>query len=626
MVVVEPAATWSHADAPVPVTVDDPIWGNPLAPVTVVVFTDYQCPFCSKLHSTLRILQDAYGEARLRIVFKHNPLPFHDNARSAAIAAETVRALGGNRAFWIFSDLAFSNQTSLQPQQFEEWARIAGVDPIRLRTELQNETYARKVDEDAALAARLGARGTPTCFVDGVQIVGAQPPEKFTEVIDAHQARAATLVRQGTPADRVYSTIARDEWKPAPPAGTPSTPPAASDTNVWKVPVGIAPVRGPANALATIVVFSDFQCPFCARASGTMQELLTRYPNDVRIVWKDRPMAFHQRAKAAAIFAREARAQKGDRAFWTAHDKLFANTTQLEEEDLARYGGELGLNVPRLRNSIKSNAFAAQIGQDEALATSLNVTGTPTFFVNGRRLVGAQPIDKFVKIVDEELIKARALVRSGTAASQVYARIQRDAKVPTAAAVAAGGAAEPEKKTLPAPGAGQPSRGGRNAAVVIQMFSDFQCPYCARVEPTLAELEKKYGSRLKIVWRNLPLAFHNNAQLAAEAAMEAFAQKGGASFWQYHDKLFAHQGDPGGLERPALEAYASELGLNLVRFRNALDNHTHAAAVKADADIATAAGISGTPSFVINGYALSGAQPQAEFERLIDRVLGERRH
>jgi len=610
-------SAWDHSTAPVPVSPDDAILGDPLAPVTLVVFSDLQCPFCSRLQATLRALRDRYGEDKLRIVFKHNPLPFHQYAKDTAIAADAVRALGGSRAFRVFTDLAFANQQMLGTNAVDDWARAAGIDLARFHAELQNPIHATRVEQDMALAQRLGARGTPHTFIDGVSIGGAQPIERFSETIDDHLRRAQDLLRSGTPADRVYPELSRQQYQPPSQDEAPAAPaPAPDDTTVHKVPVGIAPVRGPRSALVTVVMFGDFQCPFTARASATVAELLARYPGDVRLVWKDHPLTFHARARAAAIFAREARAQRGDAMFWNAYDKLLASNRNFEDSDLDQYARDLGLNVQRLRNSIKANAFAHQIDDDIALSDKLKASGTPTFFINGRRLVGAQPIERFTRIVDEEIAKARAMVARGVPAAQVYDRIMRDARMP---------APEPEpamdRKTVPAPTAAQPWRGAPGARIVVQQFSDFQCPFCARVEPTIAELQKKYAGRIKIVWRNLPLPFHANAQLAAEAAYEAFKQKGNDGFWRYHDKLFEHQSDPGGLERPALETYASELGLDMVRFRNALDNHTHATAVQADADIAEAAGIIGTPGFVINGFFVSGAQPPSAFEHVIDAIL-----
>jgi protein-disulfide isomerase len=247
------------------------------------------------------------------------------------------------------------------------------------------------------------------------------------------------------------------------------------------------------------------------------------------------------------------------------------------------------------------------------LAMDLNARGTPHFFVNGRRVTGAQPFEKFQSLIDEQLGKAKALLAAGTPRAKVYDELMKEGKEPP----------PPEKKTLPPPPPDAPSKGPAGAKVVIQEFSEFECPFCKRVGPTMKEIEQEYGNKVRIVWRHLPLPFHQNAQLASEAAQEAFAQKGSAAFWQYHDKLFDAQGTPGGLERPNLEKIAGEVGLDMTKFKAALDSRKHKERIEKDAAAAKEAGINGTPGFVINGYFLSGAQPTAAFKKLIARAMKE---
>jgi protein-disulfide isomerase len=157
----------------------------------------------------------------------------------------------------------------------------------------------------------------------------------------------------------------------------------------------------------------------------------------------------------------------------------------------------------------------------------------------------------------------------------------------------------------------------------MQIFSDFECPFCKRVAPTLEALQKEFGNDLRIVWRNYPLDFHKHARLAAIAALEARAQGGDSAFWRMHDRIYAGQTDPGGLERDRLESYAAELGLDRARFSRALDDGRHDAALTADRSIAAAANITGTPSFVVNGYFISGAQHIAKFRKIVRRALAE---
>jgi protein-disulfide isomerase len=328
------------------------------------------------------------------------------------------------------------------------------------------------------------------------------------------------------------------------------------------------------------------------------------------LVWKDRPLSFHADAEPAALFASEARKQKGDKAFWEAHKLLFENQGKFKMENFEEYAKTLNLNWNSVKNAIENKTHLAAITADADLADSLKATGTPHMFINGRRISGAQPIENFKKIIDEEMTKAEALVTSGTAKNAVYEATMKTAQ--------SGSAAEAvEKKDVPAPTADNPYKGGKNAKIIVQLFSDFECPFCGRIEPTMTQLLEKYGDKIQVVWRNLPLPMHKNAKLAAEAAVEVHKQKGNDGFWAFHDILFKNQR---ALTRADLEKYAEEVGCDMAKFRAALDNNTHTKLVEADAAIASKAGISGTPASVVNGYFLSGAQPISAFEKMIKQV------
>jgi protein-disulfide isomerase len=606
----ESATTWSDSGSPIPVASDDPMWGKRDAPVTMVVFSDFECPFCSRIEGTIDQVKQQYGPDKVRVLWKNQPLPFHKAARPAAVAAATVHALAGNEAFWKFHKSAFANQKALTRENFEKWAQEAGVNMQKFKEALDKNTYADKVDKDAALAGKLGVRGTPHTIVNGVSVNGAQPLEKFKEVVDAQLKEAQALTAQGKKKNEVYVELTKKNWKEKPAAPEGDTREPAEDKTVWKVPAGDSPVRGAADALVTVIVFSEYQCPFCKRVEPTFEQLLKDYEGKVRIVWKDRPLPFHNRAEPAAVLAREARKVKGDAGFWAAHDLLFENQPKFEDENLQEYAKKLGLNWVTVKDAIDKKKHAEGIGADVALADAVNAKGTPHMFINGRRIVGAQPVDKFKAIVDEELKKAEELVKGGTPKAKVYETIMKDAKEPPPPP-------PPEKKDVPAPTADNPFKGGKNAKIVIQLFSDFQCPFCGRVEPSLEQVLAKYGDKVKIVWRNLPLPFHQDAQLAAEATVEVFKQKGNNGFWKYHDVLFNNQKTPDGLKRPALEKYAEELGVDMTKFRAALDNRTHKAFVEAEAKMANGAGISGTPASVVNCYFVSGAQPFDQFDKMI---------
>lgn len=598
----------------VPISAHDPTWGARNALVTIVEFSDFQCPFCSRVEPTLAQLQETYGPDKLRIVWKNQPLPFHPNARPAAEAAQGVFALGGDAAFWKFHDAAFRDQRSLSPASYEQWAADAGVDVKKLRAGLATNAWGAKIDRDMALGTSLGANGTPSFFINGTTLTGAQPVDKFKSIIDEELRKANAKLAAGTPRNRLYAVMAEENRKNAPKPNDDNgdDEPAPNANAIYKVPVGAGPMRGPKNAAVTIIEFSDFQCPYCKRAEETLKQLLLAHPTDVRIIWKNEPLPFHPRAEPAAELAYEARAQQGDVGFWKAHDRIFDYQPKLEDADLDTLATALGLNLDKVHAAIKTHKYKGIFDTDSAQADDFKATGTPHFFINGKRLVGAQPLEKFEAIIKDELVRAHAEQAKGTAPAALYEALVKDGSGP----------AEPEKKSVPA-AVNAPTRGNSAAKVTIQEFSDFQCPFCKRAEDTVAEVLKNYPTQVKIVWRNTPLPMHANANLAAQASMEVYRQKGGAGFWRMHDLLFQNQGVPKGLERTALDGYAKQLGLDMTTWQSSLDSESHKAEVELDSKVAAAAGISGTPAFVINGYFLSGAQPYAAFKKLIDRAIAD---
>jgi protein-disulfide isomerase len=616
----------------VPVTADQPSKGPADALVTIVEISDFECPFCARVGPTLQQIMNDY-RGKVRIVWRNNPLPFHQNAGPAANAAMEAFAQKGNDGFWRMHDLLFANQRALTRPDLERYAEQIGLDMAKFRAALDNNAHNAKIQADQALAGQLGANGTPGFFINGRQLMGAQPIEAFKTIIDDEIQRAERLVRTGVPKSRVYAELTRNgrtsAAPPQQPAGgdAPQPPRRVPDPNaVYNVPVGDSPVRGPADALVTIVMFSDYQCPFCKRVEPTIDQIVETYGRDVRIVWKDNPLSFHQNALPAAQVARYAHTRG---KFWEMHAKLFENQQALDNDSLVRYAQELGLDPNAARAAITNNQFQAQITADQQLAQRLGASGTPAFFINGRNLRGAQPFEAFKALIDEELAKARAKVAAGTPRNRVYEEIIRNGANEARFIEQAAPAAQPQEPDADrvyqiAVPRNAPRKGGRNAKVIIQQFSDYQCPFCSRVEPTVNQILETYGDRVQIVWRDYPLPFHNNAMPAAEAAREVFAQGGEAKFWAYHAKLFENQR---ALERADLERYAEEIGgINMARFRQALDNRTHQAAVQADMDAVRNAGAQiGTPSFFINGRLLQGAQPFDAFKQAIDRALAEAR-
>ena len=162
-------------------------------------------------------------------------------------------------------------------------------------------------------------------------------------------------------------------------------------------------VRGTKDAPITIVEFSDFQCPFCKTATATVKQVLERYPGKVKWVFRDFPLtAIHPAAPKMHEAARCA-AEQGK--FWEYHDVLFEQSPRQDTDDLKQYAKDLKLDGAAFAQCLDSGKHEAAVTKDIEEGARLGVTGTPTFFINGRQLVGAQPLTAFQKIIDGELAK-----------------------------------------------------------------------------------------------------------------------------------------------------------------------------------------------------------------------------
>jgi protein-disulfide isomerase len=172
-----------------------------------------------------------------------------------------------------------------------------------------------------------------------------------------------------------------------------------------QVAVGpLDPMDGPASAPITLVEFSDFQCPFCQRVVPTLKQVREKYGDKVRVVWKDFPLTqIHPQAFDAAVAGNCAREQG---KFWQLHDRLFPNQQALQPEFLKRYAVDAGLDAEKFNACLDSSKYQQKVQDAIDMGTRLGVSSTPTVFINGRVVSGAQPLDVFSAVIDEELARA----------------------------------------------------------------------------------------------------------------------------------------------------------------------------------------------------------------------------
>ena len=383
--------------------------------------------------------------------------------------------------------------------------------------------------------------------------------------------------------------------------------PGFDPTLVYKVPRGSGPSEGPADAPITIVAWSDYACGYCNRVQPTLDRLERLYPGQIRWVHRTLPLDEDYTLAAEASLAPAAQGK-----FKPMHGRLFAlrgRVTRAEAELVAR---EIGLDMIRFRGDLDAGTYRQAIAADMADAETLGVSGTPTFFINGRPVTGSQSLKIFVDTVEDELARAAKMRESKPA--DLY-----DALVASGKPAAEPTDADHEPFQLdPAVayrvGLGLPGHqlGPDDAPVTIVEWSDFQCPYCMKQAPVLAHVRQKYGAQVRVVYRPMPMAFHRDAMLAAEAGAAAAAQ---GKFWPFHDQVWAHFGK---LSRADLDDFAKAAGLDMTAFDAALDERRYHNAIVAEASAAEALGVDGTPTLFINGLPLVGSRDETSLDRVID--------
>ncbi len=353
-------------------------------------------------------------------------------------------------------------------------------------------------------------------------------------------------------------------------------------------------VKGVDAAPITIIEYADFQCPSCRQAGSVLDEVIKGYPGEVGILFKHYPSATNPQSVLAHKAALAASEQG---KFWEMHDRLFAHTGAITEEVLKRYAQELGLDLPQFLRTLHEPRLQEMLDRDIREAKGFGVTHTPTFFINGKKLVGARSASDFKRVIDETLGLAHPVDTPPSPPAPVPTK-PAPVKVDTAGAYALG----PE-----------------SAPVVIVEFSDFQCPFCAKVIPTLKEVVKKYPKEVRLVFKHFPLAFHKDAPLAHEASMAAGEQ---GKFWEMHDLIFENRA---AMKRENLLAHAEKLNLDIKKFTAALDSGKYKAVVEKDIAEGSRLGVTGTPTFFVNGERLVGAKPLQVFSDKIDAALAAKK-
>lgn len=425
---------------------------------------------------------------------------------------------------------------------------------------------------------------------------------------------------------------------------------------------------GPSDAPVTVVAFIDYQCPYCARAHEILEQVLEKYGEKVRIVFKHNPLAFHPDAELAAQAVLAAR-DLGK--FPEMHRKLLANQSELDRDKLIEYAAEVGLDSGEFQTALDSGHFADVVKADVALAEKVGVNATPYFFVNGREVRGAKPLQAFSRIIDEELAGPKAPTRwieriEPTEMKTKQTRVEPEDLLPAGSAdamilrhisevhkelrslreevkqlrsamaqmarqqVGQGEGAFRASGVVPTVSLDDdPVRGSQDAKVGIVVFSDYQCAYSRKAAlHVLPAVQKAYidTGKVQLILRDCPQDYHTQAKGAAVAANCAGKQ---GHYWEMHDALFQRDG---ALSPSVYEDIARELKLDLAEFRGCVKDPAELEEVEADRKDADSSGLGlrVTPTFfigrvdghqLVNAYKLSGVKTYEDFSRIIEALL-----
>lgn len=430
------------------------------APVTIVEFFDYQCPFCLKTNPALaEAIKNHPGKVRL--VLKHLPLSIHPDS---ALAHQAALAAGEQGRFWEMHDLLFAHQSKIKMPDLVNYAQQLHLNVPRFQKALESGRFRRVIEDDRAMARGLGISSTPTFFINGKSFVGQLSADRLNSAIDEalNPGSSAAVSAPGT-------------------------------VSLASLDLSRAPMRGQPQAPVTIIEFSDLQCPFCASVTPTLRELMKQYPDQVRWVFKSFPLAFHANSPLAHAAALAAERQG---KFWEMHDLIFANQHNLKRNSLLAEARSLNLDMDKFTADLDSADIKEQLAADKKEGEGLGINGTPAFYINGTFLSGAMPIEQFQAAINN------ALVALGKPAVPVTPAVQ-----------SATIRKEPEI-----------SFGSPDSPITLAWFSDLQSGLSSQATLLVRKLIDSHPGQIRLVFKNRPLEIHPGAMLLHEAAMAANAQ------------------------------------------------------------------------------------------------------
>ncbi len=377
----------------------------------------------------------------------------------------------------------------------------------------------------------------------------------------------------------------------AAPVAAQKTPPAVEAKPAEaQAEAGEKSFRGVADAPVTIIEYADFHCPFCKKANTAIEKLMADYAGKLKLEFYHYPLSGAPGKGSWPTHEAAACAGKQGK-FWEYHDKIFEHPGAPQKETLSAFASELGLDTAAFEKCLANGETRGLITSDRSKGSKDGVSGTPAFFINDFKVEGAYPYDYFKQVVDALLNPAEFKLPAGAAEAEELQNVQFDDLE------------------------GRHMQGPKDAPVTIVEFSDFHCPFCTRLSPTLQQLMQTYDGKIRRVFRHFPLSFHAGADKTHEAS-ECAGEQG--KFWEFLQKAFETSRS---YDRASHLEMAKQIGLDLKAFESCLDSGKFQSLIQADIAKGSASGVSGTPTIFINGQKFSGAQSYDTLKAIVESKL-----
>ena len=367
------------------------------------------------------------------------------------------------------------------------------------------------------------------------------------------------------------------------------------------------PIWGSENALVTVVLFGDLDCPFTRFSLRTLARIKDEMPRDVRLVFRHRPTTPGGRAVAA--FAARLYERHGSPAFWRFAFRASRAPGAVTLDFVRNAAPALALTPGELK-SLWQAQDESPLEADWHWAVRFAVRRTPTLFVNGQRLDELSGKAALTELIRQERRAQLSLLAEGVGRRALYRERVKNMLVGL-------GSEAPERQCVPLGAA--PLRGALAAApVTIVEFSDFGCPHCAALDSTLGRLLRAFPVQLRLAWKSFPIDAHPDARAAANLVEHALASGGSESFWKLHDGLYQMSAPLGAASfKPLLE----RLGLDADAHLEAAKSGSYDARINDDLRLGQEIGVEGVPTRFVNGRKLEGAQDFRVLEELVKSEL-----